>query len=159
MSAGRRGRRYGSSSGRLLFLPPSHANLFLILLTLQPFATGRNWFGFSGFFCFCYLTQTHLKLWKHVVHFTALRDGDDDCDGGGDDDELRADGGSGAALLPALDSLCYDPVLSGFQAGPMPNPGTKNAKFEVLFTVSRKFKCQTVNAVDKILMPSSKCSR
>ncbi len=37
----------------------------------------------------------------------------------------------------------------------MPNPGSKNAKFEVLFIVSRKFKCQTVNTVYKILMPNS----
>ena len=47
-------------------------------------------------------------------------------------------------------------VLLGFHASPMPNPGTKNAKLEVLFTVSRKFKCQTVNTIDKILMPNSK---
>ncbi len=49
-----------------------------------------------------------------------------------------------------------DSVMPGFPVTKMPNPLSKNAKFEVLFTVSKKFKCQTVNTVDKILMPNSK---
>ena len=50
----------------------------------------------------------------------------------------------------------YQPEMPGFPVTKMPNSLPKNAKFEVLFTVSKKFKCQMVNIVDKILMPNTK---
>ena len=59
-------------------------------------------------------------------------------------------------VIQELQPVRSAPEMPGFPATKMPNPLPKSAKFEVLFTVSRKFKCQAVNTVDKILMPNSK---